>query len=294
MDQKRVREVTKMSKSISNHHSQRYLNPDIIAHLASQYVLGTLTARVHNRVAVLAVENESLDQLIQYWQDRLVILDHQTPEVPVDDVNWQMIADKLDIPQSLQQKRQQTDKQTDNSEINTANNKTSWFSYYRNKFNRWLSTPTYQYASAFSILVFGLIIGFMDPLSQQFDNNDPLSYVAVLTQEQGQAHLVASSYGESQKLVVNIVNVPTTSKDEALELWVVSKTDQQARSLGVLPNNTSLFEQKLTDAQWRLIKDSESLIVTIEENGGSPIGEPSDVVVSRGLCVRLQDWSNNA
>jgi anti-sigma-K factor RskA len=283
-----------MSKSISNHHSQRYLNPDIIAHLASQYVLGTLTARVHNRVAVLAVENESLDQLIQYWQDRLVILDHQTPEVPVDDVNWQMIADKLDIPQSLQQKRQQTDKQTDNSEINTANNKTSWFSYYRNKFNRWLSTPTYQYASAFSILVFGLIIGFMDPLSQQFDNNDPLSYVAVLTQEQGQAHLVASSYGESQKLVVNIVNVPTTSKDEALELWVVSKTDQQARSLGVLPNNTSLFEQKLTDAQWRLIKDSESLIVTIEENGGSPIGEPSDVVVSRGLCVRLQDWSNNA
>jgi anti-sigma-K factor RskA len=134
----------------------------------------------------------------------------------------------------------------------------------------------------------------MDPLSQQFDKNDPLSYVAVLTQSKGQAHLVARSYGESQKLVVNIVNVPTTSKDEALELWVVSKTDQQARSLGVLPNNTSLFEQKLTDAQWRLIKDSESLIVTIEENGGSPIGEPSDVVVSRGLCVRLQDWSNNA
>jgi len=61
-----------------------------------------------------------------------------------------------------------------------------------------------------------------------------------------------------------------------------------------LPRNMSLVEQQLTEAQWRLIKDSDSLIVTIEEQGGSPIGEPSDIIVSRGLCVRLQEWQDNA
>ena len=143
------------------------------------------------------------------------------------------------------------------------------------------------------MVLFVIAIAFMNPLNQSTNNNDPLSYVAVLTQQEGQAHLVASTYGESQKLVVNIINATEITQQESLELWVVSKTDQQARSLGVLPNNKNLLEQQLTNAQWRLIKDSASLIVTVEEIGGSAIGEPSDMIVSRGLCVRLQDWNKN-
>ena len=123
---------------------------------------------------------------------------------------------------------------------------------------------------------------------------EQLSYVAVLTNEKGAAHLVASTYGDSKKLVVNVINIPDIDTEQSLELWVVSKTDAQARSLGVIPQGQSLIEQQLTQAQWRLIKDSESLIVTMEEAGGSPIGEPSEMIVSRGLCVRLQEWDINA
>ena len=78
----------------------------------------------------------------------------------------------------------------------------------------------------------------------------------------GSAHIVASTYGESKTLVVNVVNTPTIDKEQTLELWVISKTDAQARSLGVIEQGKTLIEQQLTQAQWRLIKDSDSLIVS--------------------------------
>lgn len=169
----------------------------------------------------------------------------------------------------------------------TDNKDNGWLNRIADKVNSWLSTPGYRYAIAFSILIFAVLIAFMSKISEK---NDPLSYVAVLTQPEGQAHLAASTYGESQKLVVNIINAPVIDKAESLELWVVSKTDKQARSLGLIPNDQSLLEQQLTSAQWRLIKDSDSLIATVEEAGGSAIGEPSDVIVSRGLCVCFHVW----
>jgi len=91
-----------------------------------------------------------------------------------------------------------------------------------------------------------------------------------------------------------VVDSPELTPDQTHELWVISKTDNEARSLGVIPKNKTLITQQLTQAQWRLIKDSDSLIITVEEAGGSPIGEPGEMVVSRGLCVRLQEWNSNA
>ncbi len=294
---------------MKNKPTQRYQHPQVIEHIASQYVLGTLTSPVHRRVSTLAIANEALELAIQYWQARLVSLDHQTDELPASETSWQAIAEHLDITSTLEfnDNQQVTDHKIsqddikpvtvnvpDNATENTTDNTcNSWFNHLAEKFNRWLSTPSYRYASAFSILLFAVLLAFIKPLTQTNNNNAPLSYIAVLTEQEGQAHLVASTYGESLKLVINIINAPQVNDEESLELWVVSKTDQQARSLGVLPVNQSLLEQQLTNAQWRLIKDSDSLIVTVEEAGGSAIGEPSEMIVSRGICVRLQEWNKD-
>lgn len=279
-----------MSKSMNNRPGQRYAHPKVIEHLASQYVLGTLTSLVHRRVAELAKNNIELSQAIQYWQTRLVVLDHQTAELPPSELSWQKITEHLDRPATVvdvdQQQRSQNETKT-----NTASKAPGhWLKRFVDKINDWLAISGYRYASAFSVLLVAVVMAFFNPLSNK---QDPLSYVAVLTQQDGEAHLVASTYGQSQKLVVNIINAPVIKVQESLELWVVSKTDQQVRSLGVLPANQSLLERQLTSAQWRLIKDSQSLIVTVEEAGGSAIGEPSEIIVSRGLCVRLQDWNKN-
>jgi anti-sigma-K factor RskA len=258
----------------------RYQQVNVVEHLASQFVLGTLSERVQKRVIALCEYNELLEQRIDFWQEKLVVIDKKTAELPPSEQSWAVIAQALDIDDTaLQSSRSQTHKQGFFWAI------AAWFS------NTLFATPVHRLATAFSVVVMVLATLIVNPL---FDEAEQLSYVAVLTQTSGDAHLVASTYGESKQLVLNVVNSPPLTKAQALELWVVSKTDLQARSLGVIPQGQDLITQQLTQAQWRLIKDSKSLIVTIEEAGGSPIGEPSELVVSRGLCVRLQQWNNNA
>lgn len=286
MDPPWFREVAIMSKQLTakSATSKRYENPKVVEHLASQYILGTLTAKVHQRVEQLAVYNEVLAQRIYYWQTRFVSLDQQTAELPPSEHVWKNIAENLEI----EKQPTMTNKLNQQVTGNKANQIESFSMWVKSWF---VIYPT-RYVSVFSVILLAVLMLFIvKPFNQQ---NDPLSYVAVLTEQDGQAHIVATTYGESKKLIVNVIGVPSVDDDQSLELWVISKTDAQARSLGVIPVGHKLIEQQLTTAQWRLIKDSDSLIVTLEELGGSALGEPSNSIVSRGLCVRLKEWNKNA
>jgi len=252
----------------------RYLNNKIVEHLASQYVLGTLTIKVRTRVEKLRIGNQPLELKINEWQEQLSSLDQHTVELPPSEQSWQNISSKLNLIEK------------DTTPIQEQYWGGGFFVWFSTSFNRLSAGLSAICLVLMTILLFN---GISPPIKP-----DSLSYVAVLTDSDEQAHLVASTYGESQKLVMSVINMPTISSDEDLELWVVSKTDQQARSLGIIPKNTELVEQQLTLAQWRLIKDSDSLIITIEDEGGSPIGEPSELIVSQGLCIQLQEWQKNA
>ena len=80
-----------------------------------------------------------------------------------------------------------------------------------------------------------------------------------------------------------------TQPDHTLEIWAQSKRDGQLRSLAVLEPNTNHTTIDLDSARWRLITDASHLIVTIEEPGGSAIGEPSQLIVAKGPCIRLSE-----
>ena len=267
----------------------RYQNTKVVEHLASQYVLGTLSVGVQKRVKALCQHNILLEQRINYWQERFVSIDEQASVLPPSENSWSVIAEALDIDTNMDSIVMKSI-QPERKKQGFLSSITTWFS--DTLFSTPLfPTPMHRLATAFSVVTLVLVtLVFVNPLAT---NNQQLSYVAVLTELDGNAHIVATTYGESKKLVVNVINAPDIEKEQALELWVVSKTDAQARSLGIIDQDKSLIEQQLTQAQWRLIKDSESLIVTIEEAGGSPIGEPSELIVSRGLCVRLQEWNKN-
>jgi anti-sigma-K factor RskA len=114
-----------------------------------------------------------------------------------------------------------------------------------------------------------------------------LSYVAVLQDDNQTPQVVASSYDESKTLVLDILNLPNIDSEESFELWVTSKTDNQTRSLGEIPAGVQSLDKALSEAQWRLIADSSFLIISVEDQGGSALGEPSENIVSKGLCIRL-------
>lgn len=260
----------------------RYQQINVVEHLASQYVLGTLTQRVQNRIITLRPTHDLLDQRINFWEEKLIHLDQQTPELPTQNATWNNILSAIEEPE---EQHETTSKQSGSAK--------GFIPWPLTPLLAWFTSPLKnRFASVLSIaalLMFTLY--FINTNNQKVDN---LSYVAVLTQTDGNAHIVASTYGESKKLIINVINSPELPQDQTHELWVVSKADNEARSLGVIPRGKALIEQQLTQAQWRLIKDSDSLIITIEESGGSPIGEPGNIVVSRGLCIRLKEWTNNA
>lgn len=291
MDPKRLKEITTMSERIdSMRSSARYQQINVIEHLASQFVLGTLSTLVQKRVVRLCKDIELLESRILFWQERLVYIDEKTMELSPSDQSWSVIANALNLEHdSLVLPEEEKSNKLVQVQQSLLSRVTVFFHDVLRS-TSFFSTPMHQLTTAFSIVIIVLVTLQFNPVT---NNPEQLSYVAVLTEDDGSPHLVASTYGESQKLIVNIVNTPIIEKEQVLELWVVSKTDSEARSLGVIPQGKTLIEQQLTQAQWRLIQDSDSLIITIEDAGGSPIGEPSEHIVSRGLCVRLQEWSTN-
>lgn len=259
-----------MSRKIDKENLQRYMNPEVVNHLASNYVLGQLTPIVRRRVDALRnnFDFNDIEKKINYWEQKLSPLNDSTQSVKPLPESWEKIQARLNMTSAVEKSAQE------------QNQKESFLS--------WQSLSMWRFSGVFS-LIFCVALGFS--LLQQEPNLGELSYIAVLEDAQSDnstPQVVASTYGDSKKLVLDILTLPDIDEEESFELWVTSKTDNQTRSLGEIPKGKSLFARELTDAEWRLIADSSYLIISVEDEGGSPIGEPSDSVISRGLCIRLE------
>lgn len=239
----------------------RYQHPDVVEHLSSNYVLGTLSESARKRLEALRLNSDFalLNQRIAFWEQKMSPLNEKVPELAPKDDTWKRIQAQLNhVP---------------------ATQKQPWY--------KWFDLRFYQWATACSVLLIAL---FSFISIQQPTHQGALSYVAVLADENQQPQVVAATYGETQMLMLDIIDLPSVSSEETLELWVTSKTDKQARSLGEIPTDVASFSRQLSNAEWRLIKDSDSLLITVEEAGGSPIGEPMGNLVSQGVCIRLSGW----
>lgn len=253
-----------MSRKLEKSDLQRYESSAVIEHLASNYVLGLLNVRVRNRVDNLRadIDFRALDKRIGFWEQKLSPLNNTAPEISPLPETWQKILVRLGLEQE----------QTTTS--NAGNSKPArLFSFS-------------QFAGVFSLIIC-VVLGFS--LLQKTDSMGPLSYVAVLEDDKQVPQVVAATYGESKQLVLDIIDLPAIETEQSYELWVVSKTDNQARSLGEIPKGLANFDRQLTEAEWRLIADSSILAISVEDEGGSATGEPSDMIVSKGLCIRLSD-----
>lgn len=243
----------------------RYGNPQVVDHLASNYALGLLSPLVKQRLESLKNKHEymGIEKRISYWEQKLSPLNNDTPELAPLPETWQHIQNRLNIGQTATSK-------------SDTNGKFAWIGFFK---KQWPSTIAISFCVMMGIFVMN------QPMKV-----DSLSYVAVLANSQQVPQVVASTYGNSKKLVLDIVELPTIEAEQTFELWVTSKTDNQTRSLGQVPTNLASFQRQLSQAEWRLIVDSSYLIISVEDEGGSAIGEPSEMVISKGLCIRLSGW----
>lgn len=240
----------------------RYQNPELQDQLAATYVLGTLRGHARRRMEKLMRQDSALAARVSQWEQRLSPLNERVVATNPKASTWR--------------------------QIHTAINGTPESALTR--LRRQLNLYRYLTASAFAC---ALLVAFLawGPVSQPAPNG--INYVAVMKDERHQPMMVATLEKAQGLLRLNLLQKPVLKANQSLQLWSISKQDGSIESLGLIGVNQR-NETKLNKTQWSLIANSEYLILTKENLGGSTTGSPSDLVVAKGLCVKVDSWTSQS
>lgn len=226
--------------------------------LAFEFVSGTLRGVEREGVKLELQHNNQLQLEVAFWEEYLTPLQPEE-QLSVPPTTWNEIIGKV-----------KTLEQTHGT--HGENHNTSLLD--RIKF--WL-VPSF---ASMAIILFLFVFS----LEKQHIEVIP-DYIAVLTNHEGEAVLTALTHSGNKKLTFKWEDSGFPS-DGSLQLWAKSKRDGQIRPVAVFDEN-KIENLSLSIANWRLITDSASLILTEEESGGSAIDEPSDIIIAKGICVRF-------
>ncbi len=221
------------------------------AQLAFDYVTGVMRGSERRRFGERLRSDRELQAQVSYWEEELMRLSDKELALKPDAATWGKISARINPSSPAAQSR--------------------WV--------RWLG----QSVGAVACILFTTFVWLAQGnfLMQQ-PNAD---YVAVLTNDIGAAQLTVLTANGGEKLWLKWGDLDI-APEKNLQLWAISKRDGQIRPLGVFAA-TDADELPITVAQSRLIKDSSHLILTEEDVGGSPLDEPSETILAKGVCVLL-------
>jgi|SRR5690606_34482082 len=214
---------------------------------AFEYVVGTLSAAERSAFQQALKFDAALQRQVEFWEEHLMALHKDLTELPPNPDTWARIERSIQSKQPINKK----------------------------------GLLPWLFAAA-AALIAAFCISFWPQTRTSAPNID---YVAVLTDEQGEALLTALTSGTERALWLQWESVDSLP-DSSLQLWARSKRDGQVRSLAVF-DDAEDARIALAQAEWRLIRDAQELLLTREEKGGSPLGEPSKILLAKGICVRL-------
>ena len=232
------------------------LEPDAVAF---EYVAGTLPASERAEFERQLLNSPELRKQVTFWEEQLQALHDKTEELPPRADLWDRISAEI-APAAK----------------NAAAENAKPFSWAA--LLQW-GAPTLA-AIALAVVLIGYYPKTIDTTSAIPD------YVAVLTDESGNALLTALTTQAGNNMYLKWEEQLTVPPDKNVQLWAVSKRDGQTRPLAVF-SSTDIRQLPLDEATWRLVTDSAFLLLTEEEEGGSPLDEPSETLLAKGVCVRF-------
>lgn len=233
----------------------RYLKPRVYELLASNYVTGLLRGRARKRFVGLMQHHPEIGRAVHMWEQKLDPLNNATPpREPAPEV-WQFLSQAIGA---------ETPKASRLARFLDGFKAQNWFGW----------------TSFAASLVLAVILVW------QQDQTPPLvNYVAIMENLQGSVPIVATSSKETRELILDMAEVPELP-ERTLMLWAISKTDGSIASLGAVPA-AKRSATPLDDAEWELIKNAHSLMLTAEPKDILVASVPSQQVVARGLCVAI-------
>lgn len=248
------------------------ISPDDKNALALEYVLGTLRGEEREAFAQQLRSDDDLIKAVRYWEESLI---PAVDSVPV-------LTPKADTFEKIQARINQ-------SKATTTQEQTLKF---WEKLLPWKAITGMAFAMV--LVMSGLLLN--NTHNNTFHQSSTLNadYVAVLVDDNDAPILTALTSSDGKTLWLKWEDWQAQSpQNNSLQLWAKSRRDGQIRPLLVI-NDSELKEVKIDEATLRLIRDSSDLIITQEEQGGSPFDEPSDMVIAKGVCIRLAVTKDSA
>jgi anti-sigma-K factor RskA len=244
----------------------RYTRPEVLEHLASAYVLGTLASGARRRFERLQRDRADVRGLVEQWETRLGQLAVSVPAQQPSEQLWKAISART------------------RPAARTAEPSASgWLG--------WLKPAGFSLgglaagvfaASVLFVTAPGLFVS-SDQIAMRSGEKLPQSYVGLLTDAQGNGKLLVSSLRHGKTMTIKVIGPITPPASGRLVLWAVPATGA-AFVLGTVPTSGSAVSV-LPDTSEKLLSKVSKLVVTLETDA-SPAA-PGATVVFSGNCAKL-------
>lgn len=246
----------------------RYTQPELLEHLASSYVLGTLTGGARRRFERLQRDRADVRGLVMQWETRLGQLAVSVPVQQPSPQLWKAIAART---------------QPAASAVAAGASPRGWLG--------WLKPAGFGFgglaagviaASVFFATAPGLFMT-SDQIAMRTGEKLPQSYVGLLTDAQGNGKLLVSSLRHGKTMTVKVIGPITPPASGKLVLWAVPSSGA-AFAIGTVPTTGSAVSM-LPDTSEKLLSKVSKLVVTLETDAAP--AAPSAAVVFSGNCAKL-------
>ncbi len=241
----------------------KYAHPELLEHLASSYVLGTLTGGARRRFERLLRDRADVRGLVTQWETRLGQLAMSVPLQQPSPQVWKAIAAR--------------------TQPEAAAPSAGWMG--------WLKPAGFGFgglaagviaASVLFVSVPGLFIS-SDQAAMRSGEKLPQSYVGLLTDAQGNGKLLVSSLRHGKTMTIKVIGPITAPASGTLMLWAVPASGP-AFALGPVPLSGSAVSM-LPDTSEKLLSSVSKLVVTLETSPAP--AAPSATLVFSGNCAKL-------
>ncbi|OUS27372.1 hypothetical protein A9Q99_15340 [Gammaproteobacteria bacterium 45_16_T64] len=235
----------------------KYTDPELIEHLASEYVLGTMVGKARLRFERLQMESYRVRQTVWEWEQRLYPMSEGIEdEVPPDSL-WQGIQQRIH-PQERQSEP------------------VSWRSllFWRS----WGAVATAM------VVVLAVMISLQSAPPGLGVSED---YMAVFNNPEAQPLWMISSDLQTGEVSIRAVNATAAAVDKTFELWMLPAGNTAPRSMGLMPVSGNKQKVVLPPALVEILRTAKGLAVSIEPTGGSPTGVPTGPVVYQAELIAI-------
>jgi anti-sigma-K factor RskA len=241
----------------------KYSHPALLEHLASSYVLGTLSGGAKRRFERLQRDRADVRALVAQWEGRLGQLATSLPAQQPSKQLWTAIAAR--------------------TQPTPARQPSVWAN--------WLRPAGFGLGGlaagvlAASVVFFSAPALFMtaDQIAMRTGEKLPQSYVGLLTDAAGNGKVLASSLRHGKTMSIKVIGPFTPPASGRLVLWAVP-ANAPAFAIGTVPA-TGTAVAMLPDTSEKLLSKVSKLVVTVETDA-APVA-PSENVFLKGNCAKL-------